>query len=165
MMKGLLGDKDFQEYVMEDLENNHQTYLYNKYLGFLESQSKTPKMAYVLRLETKKKVVTCESCTSNGEVVPGCNRCGGKGTHHKSYQVYEVSPRKVEIVKIDRDPNTGELRYWTDKSEFYPESVTNERNHYVADYPHGVHFIHFNYQEALNEVNRLNKIRKQRGDI
>ena len=161
-MKDFMNNKEFKEYVLNDLENTNQMYLNHKYQEFM---SKKNREAYVLRMVTEKKVVVCERCHRVGQVLPCCHECGGKGTHYKSYQCYEVNPRKIEIEKIDRDPKTGKLRYWTSMSEFYYDEIHNEDNKYVAEYPHGVHMVHFSLQEATNEANRLNEIRKQRGEM
>lgn len=161
-MKNMYKDKEFLSYLINDLETTNQLYLQIKYREFLESKSR---QAFILRKVTKKKVVTCRACTMRGIVLPCCCECGGKGTHNKSYQCWEVSPYKVDIVKIDREPKNGQLRYWTGSSEFYYETVTPEYNKYAEDYPHGIHYVHFNYKEALAEAERLNEICRQRGEI
>lgn len=161
-MKDFMNNKEFRDYVLNDLEMTNQMYLNHKYQEFLSRKSRE---AFILRMVIKKKVVTCERCHKAGQVLPHCPECGGKGIHYKSYQCYEVSPRKVEIEKIDRDPKNGKLRYWTSMSDFYYDEIRHEDNKYVEDYPHGVHMIHFSIEEATNEANRLNEIRRQRGEM
>ena len=161
-MKKEYNNKEFLEYLINDLETTNQLYLNCKYQEF--RNRKIPE-AFVIRKVAKKKVITCRACTERGWVYSGCCECGGKGTHNKSYWCWEVSPRTVEIEKIDRDPNTGGLRYWTSGSEFYDETVTPQSNKYAEDYPHGIHYVHFNYNEALTEAGRLNEVLRQRGEI
>lgn len=159
-MENLYKNKNFLEYLINDVETSK--HLHAKFLEFLKSE---PRQAYILRKVTKKKVVTCGACTRRGRVVSHCCECGGKGIHNKSYQCWEVNPRKIKIEKIDRDPETGKLRYWTGSDGFYYETVTPEYNKFVEDYPHGIHFIHSDYKEALVEAARLNEIRRQRGEM
>jgi RecJ-like exonuclease len=155
---------EFHKYILDDIQETQQAYLTIKYQEFLAERSQH-REAYVLRLVTKKKTVVCEHCHELGHVCPHCSRCGGRGTHYKSYQCYEVSPRKIQIVKTDREPENGKLRYWTSMSEFYYDEIHQEDNKYIKEYPHGVHLVHFNLQEAQNEANRLNEIRMQRGEM
>lgn len=162
-MKELFDNEDFQRYVMKDLELTNSLYLYYKGREFLERNQ--PREAFILRKVTKKKVVTCRKCTERGRVLPCCPECGGKGVHNKSYQCWEVNPRKIDIEKIDRDPENGQIRYWTGYSEYFYDMVTPEYNKFAEEYPHGIHYIHFDIKEAMAEVNRLNKILEQRGEI
>ena len=159
-MKEFMNGKEFIDHVLKDLEITNE--VYNKYQEFIDKKNRE---AFVLRMVVKKKIVVCEKCHKAGQVLPFCHECGGKGTYYKSYQCYEVSPHKVEIEKIDREPETGKLRYWISMSEFYYDEVYPEDNKYVGEYPHGVHLIHFSLEEATNEANRLNTIRKQRGEM
>lgn len=154
-MKGFINNKEFRDFVLKDLEATNPLYLNCKYLEFIHRKSQE---AFILRKTTKKKVVTCERCHRIGQVLPSCPECGGKGTHYKSYQCYEVSPRKIMIEKTDRDPENGKLRYWTSASEFYYDEVYPEDNKYIEYYPHGIHFVHFSFEAATNEANRLNAI-------
>lgn len=161
-MKEFMSNEKFRDYVFKDLEETNQPYLNLKYQKFVDKEKRE---AFTLRMTIKKKVVVCEKCHKAGQVLSCCPECGGKGVHYKSYQCYEVNPRKTQIEKIDRDPKTGKLRYWTSMSEYYYEELRPEDNKYVEDYPHGVHMVHFSLEEATNEVNRLNEIRRQRGDM
>lgn len=163
-MKDFMNNKEFKEYVFKDLNVNNQMYLEDKYQEFMENKNCKCK-AFVLRMVTKKKVVVCERCHRAGQVIMHCHECGGKGTHLKSYQCYEVNPHMVEIVKVDRDPDNGKLRWWTSMSDFFYDEIHHEDNRYIEEYPNGIHMVHFSLQEAINEVDRLNKIRKQRGEM
>lgn len=160
-------NQEFVSFVMDDIKANNGEYLEHKFNEFMDIKAqeslRIPREMYRLRLVTKKKVVTCEYCTAQGEVKSNCTRCGGKGVHFKSYECYEVAPRTIKIVKIDRDPKTGILRYWENMSEYYYETVLGDMNKYIPDYPYGVHFLHFTKAAAENEAERLNKIRAERG--
>jgi hypothetical protein len=70
---------------------------------------------------------------------------------------YTTNRRPIEIVKVDRDPKTGIIRYWTDMSEFFYETVTPDLNKYVPAVPHGIHLIHKSLTDAFNEADRVNK--------
>lgn len=161
-MKEFMNNEEFRDYVLKDLQETNRVYLSHKYQEFLDKKHRE---AYVLRMVLRDKIVVCEKCHKAGQVLPHCTRCGGKGTHRKSYQCYEVNPRKAEIEKIDRDPKNGKLRYWTSASDFYYEEIRPEDNKYIGDYPHGIHMVHFSLEEATNEANRLNEIRRQRGEL
>lgn len=172
-MENLTNDEMFSIYILRDLEKNAQAqeYLNLKREEFQEhlnhkrqeSENKKNQEVFVLKMMTKKKVVVCESCYKSGQVLSQCPKCGGKGIHFKSYQCWEVSPHKVKIDKIDRDPKSGKLRYWTSMSEFYHEEVYPEDNKYVKTYPHGIHLVHFSLEEAIIEANRLNEFMNREG--
>ena len=97
---------------------------------------------YHIKLQDYKIKVVCNKCYNNGQVDEKCSQCGGKGVHNKTKQKWEVSEKLVSIDKIDRDED-GELRYWEDKSCFF-----NEMDKY----------LHFSYQDALNECKRRNNV-------
>ena len=42
--------------------------------------------------------------------------------------------------------------------QIYVRGSYPEDNKYIEYYPHGVHFVHFNFEEAVKEANRLNAI-------
>lgn len=107
-------------------------------------------------VETKKKRV-CPACYAKGEVIDDCHKCHGAGVINSKTVRYNVVARPVEIVKIDRDPKTGVIRYWENQSEFFYETVTHKLNKYVPDVPFGIHLVHENYEDAFAEANRINK--------
>lgn len=107
-------------------------------------------------VDVKKKRV-CPACYAQGEVTDDCHKCHGAGVINSKTVRYNVVPRPVEIVKIDRDPKTGIIRYWENKSEFFYETVTPKLNKYVPEVPFGIHFVHENYEEAFAEATRVNK--------
>ena len=107
-------------------------------------------------VETKKKRV-CPACYARGEVIDDCHKCHGAGVIKSKTLRYNVSAHPIEIVKIDRDPKTGILRYWESQSEFFYETVTSKLNKYVPEVPFGVHLIQSNYEDAFAEADRVNK--------
>lgn len=118
--------------------------------------------AYKLMPHTEKLKVLCPGCVKKpGHIISlGCHVCGGKGFINKSFLQYKVAAHREPIYKIDRDPKTGCLRYWTNMSEFYFESVTPDLNKYVPRVPHGIHLIHFTHEQAEIEANRINNYLK-----
>lgn len=107
---------------------------------------------YKIRLENMTIKVPCERCAGRGIVDYGCHKCGGNGVHKKTINVWKVSPKKEEIVKIDRSSKDsfyastqtsykGGLRYWTGLSEFY-----NEEDKY----------LHFTKEDAQQECDARN---------
>jgi hypothetical protein len=114
------------------------------------------KMFMLKAVETKKKRV-CPTCFAKGEVKTDCHKCRGAGVINSKTIRYDVAMRPKEIEKIDRDPKSGVLRYWENKSEFFYETTTPALNKYVPDVPFGIHFIHRNYEEAQAEAERVNK--------
>jgi len=107
-------------------------------------------------VETKKKRV-CPACYAKGEVTDDCHKCHGAGIINSKTIRYNVVARPVEIVKVDRDPKTGIIRYWENQSEFFYETATPKLNKYVPEVPFGVHLIHENYEDAFAEADRVNK--------
>jgi hypothetical protein len=107
-------------------------------------------------VETKKKRV-CPACYAKGEVIDDCHKCHGAGVINSKTIRYNVVARPIEIVKIDRDTETGIIRYWENQSEFFYETVTPELNKYVPEVPFGVHLLHDSYEEAFAEAARVNK--------
>ena len=107
-------------------------------------------------VETKKKRV-CPVCYTKGEVTTSCHKCHGTGVINSSTIRYRVTAHPVEVVKIDRDPKTGIIRYWENKSEFFYETTTPELNKYVPEVPFGVHLLHDSYEEAFAEAARVNE--------
>jgi hypothetical protein len=107
-------------------------------------------------VETKKKRV-CPACYAKGEVIDDCHKCHGAGVINSKTIRYNVVARPVEIVKVDRDPDNGVIRYWENQSEFFYETATPELNKYVPEVPFGVHLLHDSYEEAFAEAARINK--------
>lgn len=107
-------------------------------------------------VETKKKRV-CPVCYAKGEVTDDCHKCHGAGIINSKTLRYNVAAHPVEIIKVDRDPETGIIRYWENQSEFFHETTTPQLNKYVPEVPFGIHLIHGSYEEAFAEANRVNK--------
>lgn len=107
-------------------------------------------------VETKKKRV-CSACYTRGEVLPSCRKCHGAGVISSKAIRYTVAAFPVEIVKVDRDPETGIIRYWENLSEFFYETTTPALNKRVPEVPFGIHLIHDSFDEALIEADRVNK--------
>ena len=107
-------------------------------------------------VDVKKKRV-CPACYAKGEVTDDCRKCHGAGVINSKTVRYNVVARPVEIVKIDRDPKTGVIRYWENQSEFFYETVTPKLNKYVPEVPFGIHLIHENFEDAFAEADRVNK--------
>lgn len=113
-------------------------------------------MVKLTPVETKKKRV-CPVCYAKGEVTSGCYKCHGIGIINSKTVRYNVAHRPVEIVRIDRDPKTGIIRYWENQSEFFYETTTPALNKYVPEVPFGVHLIHDSFDEAYTEAERINR--------
>lgn len=132
------------------------------------NESPTGKM-WTISLRPFKVKVVCEHCKQRGYVSQKCNACGGAGTHNKTQHRWVVNKLPTEVVKIDRDTKTGNLRYWTSLSDFYYESQEELSLKWYPElynhYPNGVHFAHFNIKDAQVEVNRLNQILGERGVV
>ena len=144
-----------KQYIENDIKITMELY---------ESLCKQPTThkAWVLKMRPRVIRVVCESCHKKGFVQDSCPVCGGKGSHKKTQMAWTVSPNQIDIEKIDRDPKTGMLRYWTSLSEFFCETTSHAP---YQGYPYGVHFVHFNYKEAVNEADRLNSILRERGEL
>lgn len=112
---------------------------------------------FVLRPTEKKQKVVCPACAARGEVVSGCNTCGGAGVINRRMSQYYVQDRPVQITYTDRDPKTGVLRYWENASEFFYETLYPELNKYVPQVPHGIHLCHDDMKSAQTECERINR--------
>jgi len=110
-------------------------------------------------IESKIKTV-CLACAKRGEVVDSCQFCHGNGIITKAMTQYGVKERPIRIDKIDRDPETGILRYWENSCEFFYETAYPELNKYVPNVPHGIHFCHDDMKSAMTERDRINKYLK-----
>ena len=97
---------------------------------------------YRIKEDVEKIRVVCSYCHSRPyhEVKSDCTRCGGNGVHNKSKKRWVVANRKEAIVKIDRDEKGG-LRFWEDKSCYYPESNK---------------IVHFTKADAVAECKKRN---------
>lgn len=120
---------------------------------------------YVLRPEEKRHKVVCPDCHKRGEVVDTCRICRGSGIKSTMSMRFRVQDRPIEIVKIDRDPKTGILRYWENASEFYHETTTHSINRYIPDVPYGAHLCHDTRRSAEIECERINKHLRQLNNI
>lgn len=120
---------------------------------------------YRLKPTTTKFRAVCPTCAARGQITETCSNCGGSGEIRRSYTSYEVARYPVEIVKIDRDPKTGVLRYWENMSEFFYETITPDLNKWVPLVPHGVHLLHPTLSEASAEANRINRYLEEAAKI
>lgn len=114
-------------------------------------------LAYKLTPTTTKFRAVCTACARRGRIVEDCKTCHGSGEVMRSHMKYELNRRPIDIVKVDRDSRTGIIRYWTDMSEFFYETVTPSLNKYVPEVPHGIHLVHKSLLDAENEANRINR--------
>ncbi len=111
---------------------------------------------YILRPTNKTFKKVCPECAKRGEVLDSCRSCRGSAIKKNSVMQYYVQDRPIEIVRIDRDPETGILRYWEDSSNFFNETTYRSMNKYVPDVPYGVHLCHENRKSADIECERIN---------
>lgn len=112
---------------------------------------------YVLRPEETKIRVVCPTCAKRGEVTDFCTTCHGSGVKTISTVLFSQRSRPIQIEKVDRDPKTGIIRYWENKSEFFYETTTHELNKNIPDVPYGVHLCHDTSESAHIECDRINK--------
>ena len=112
---------------------------------------------FVLRNTEKRYRVVCPTCFKRGIVDDSCSTCGGAGTYRKMVIQYYVQDKPIHITKVDREPNTGILRYWENNWEFFYETVYPELNKYVPNVPHGIHLCHDCIETAQVECERINK--------
>lgn len=118
---------------------------------------------FILKPTLKKFTTVCHACAKRGEVVSDCRMCCGTGVQKKSVFQYDVQDRPIEIERVDRDPETGILRYWENYCEYFYETVYPELNKYVPEVPHGIHMCHDNRKSAKIECERINKYLKTTG--
>lgn len=112
---------------------------------------------FILRSTEKLHKSVCPECAKRGEVLSTCPVCHGSAIKKYRFTQYYVQDRPIQIVKIDRDPKTGILRYWENMSEFYSETTTPEINEYVPEVPYGIHFCHDDRKSAEAECKRVNE--------
>ena len=111
---------------------------------------------FVLRPVEKKITVVCPACTKRGEVISTCPACRGTAVKKKSIQQYYVQDKPIPIDRIDRDPKTGILRYWENKSDFYYETLYPSIHSQIQEVPYGVHLCHDTKLFAQTECERIN---------
>lgn len=121
----------------------------------IDQENSIRKMYRLLGTRFTEKVF-CRSCARQGCINPKCPECGGKGIHKFHWEGFRASNEAYILEKVDRCPETGHIRYWSDKSNFCYETVTPELNKYCPDVPYGIHYYHDTYKEAEAEVNRVN---------
>ena len=107
-------------------------------------------------VDAKKKRV-CSACYTKGEITDSCRKCHGAGVINSKVIRYNVAAHPVEIVKVDRDQETGIIRYWENQSEFFYETTTPKLNKYVPEVPFGIHLLHDSFEEAFAEAARVNE--------
>lgn len=112
---------------------------------------------YILASTEKMVKTICPTCAQRGEVTDYCTACYGTGVQKHRFPQYHVIKCPIEIVKIDRDPKTGILRYWENLCEFYYETVDPSLNPNVPEVPYGVHLVHDYKESAEQECERINK--------
>lgn len=112
---------------------------------------------FVLRPGKTTRKVVCPACAKRGEIVDSCKICRGSGIKRETVTAYTVQDRPTEIVRIDRDPDTGILRYWQGACDYFYETVDSSLNRYVPDVPYGIHLCHDTKQSAIIECERVNK--------
>lgn len=117
---------------------------------------------FVLRPVDKIHKAVCPTCAARGEVLDSCPTCRGSAVKRYRFTQYYVQDRPIQITKVDRDPETGILRYWENMSEFYNETTTPKINKYVPEVPYGIHFCHDDKKSAETECNRINKYLKDK---
>lgn len=116
---------------------------------------------FVLRPCKETRKVVCPTCASRGEVLNSCRVCGGSGIKKETIPAYCVQDKPIEIVKVDRDPKTGILRYWEGACDYFYETVDSSLNKYVPDVPYGIHLCHDTKASAQHECERINTILKE----
>jgi RecJ-like exonuclease len=122
-----------------------EVYILKQVIINLNNQLKeASKNMYRIKLQDYKIIVVCKNCFEKGEVNKDCKQCGGRGTHNKTKQKWEVCKNKIYICKIDRDEK-GQMRYWEDKSCFFYEKDKR---------------LHFTYRDAVDECKRRNELIK-----
>ena len=111
---------------------------------------------FVLSPTEKRIKIVCPACAKRGIVEDTCQICHGTAIKGKTIMQYYIKDRPIQIIRIDRDKRTGILRYWTDNSEFFYETVYPELNKYVPNVPHGIHLCHDYKESAEIECERVN---------
>ncbi len=111
---------------------------------------------FILRPGKNTRKVVCAECAKRGEVVDTCS-CRGTGIKKETVPAYFVQDRPVEIDRVDRDPETGILRYWQGSCDYFYETIYPSLNRYVPEVPYGVHLCHETSRSAQAECERINK--------
>lgn len=116
---------------------------------------------FVLRPGKETRRVVCPTCATRGEVLSSCKVCGGAGVKRETVPAYYVQDRPIEIIKIDRDPKTGILRYWEGTCDYFYETLDPSLNKYVPKVPYGIHLCHDTKASAQHECERINAVLKE----
>lgn len=112
---------------------------------------------FVLRPTEQKRKIVCPACVKRGEVINSCALCCGSAIKTTRFPQYYVQDKPIEITKVDRDFETGILRYWEGANEFFYETVYPSLNKYVPEVPFGIHLCHDTRFSAQAECERINK--------
>lgn len=115
---------------------------------------------FVIRPGKETRKVVCPACANRGEVLSSCRVCNGNGIKRETIPAYYVQDRPIEIVKVDRDPKTGILRYWEGTYDYFYETVDSSLNKYMPDVPYGIHLCHDTKASAQRECERINAVLK-----
>ena len=110
---------------------------------------------FVLRPTEKVHKSVCPKCAERGEVLDSCPSCRGSAVKKYRFTQYYVQDRPIQIVQVDRDPETGILRYWENMSEYYHETTYPELNKYVPEVPHGSGRSRSQVLQILHRSSRL----------
>lgn len=120
---------------------------------------------FILRPTEKVVKTVCPTCAKRGEVVNTCMTCHGSAVQKKHIPQYYVQDRPIPITYIDRDCDTGILRYWENSSEFYYETTCSKLNKYVPEVPYGVHLCHDTWKSAKAECERINNYLHEKNKV
>ena len=112
---------------------------------------------FVLRPTKKTYKVVCPTCAARGEITDTFSTCKGTAIKKCCSTQYYVQDRPIQIVRTDRDPKTGILRYWEGSSEYFYETTYPTLNRYVPEVPYGIHLCHDDRKSAEAECERINK--------
>lgn len=110
---------------------------------------------YRIREERIKLQVPCKTCWNAGILIENCYTCNGKGWHYKHFPYWRIAKKTTTVERIDREHHDGPYRFWTSKSEYFPESSK---------------ILHFTVDDAQHECNIRNRdidnlIRRRNRDI
>lgn len=117
---------------------------------------------FVLRPIEKTHKSVCPACAKRGEVTNDCPVCKGSAVKGYRFTQYYVQERPIQIVNVDRSPETGILRYWESADEYFNETTTPDLNKYVPKVPYGIHFCHDDRKSAEIECERINRFLKSK---
>jgi hypothetical protein len=112
---------------------------------------------YILCPTDKSYKTVCPECAKRGEVLKSCTTCHGSAIKNHKRTQYYLQNNPIQIVNVDRDPETGIIRYWESQSEYYYETTYNSLNKFVPDVPYGIHLCHETEASAIRERDRINE--------